>query len=82
MSVLGSLLAIGFALAFGVVAVLVIWGSAIALQQEVVRGFESVPASGSGKAMTLLGLALPLLGAAVLAALSAVRIFAVALGSG
>jgi len=78
----GSLLAIGFALAFAVVAVLVIWGSAIALQQEVVRSFESVPASQSGKALTMLGLALPLLGAAVLAGLSAVRIFAVALGLG
>lgn len=80
MAILGSLLAIGFALAFAVVAGLVVWGGAVALQREVVRSFASVPASGAGKGLTLLGLALPMLGAALLSAYAAIQIFLVALG--
>lgn len=82
MTILGVLLAIVFAIAFAVVAALVAWGSTVALQQEVVRSFVSVPASGGGKTLTLLGLALPVIGAALLSALAAVRIFAVAFGIG
>lgn len=72
MSILGGLIAIGAALAFGAVAVFIVWGSWIALQREIANGFVSAPASsGAGRALTVIGLWGPLLAAAILSLLGA-----------
>ncbi|MCU0491405.1 MAG: hypothetical protein MUD01_07450 [Chloroflexaceae bacterium] len=83
MAILGSLIAIAAAVAFGAVAVFVVWGSIVAHRSEVAKGFvSSPPAAPAGRLLTLVGLWVALLGAAVLSGLAAIRIFQVAFGLG
>lgn len=82
MALLGSLIAIGAALAFAVIGGLLIWGSWNTLNQEVPRGFVSVPPSAVDRLLTLGVLVIPSVAAAVLSLLGAWRILLVALGAG
>ncbi len=82
MAILGSIMAIGFALAFAAVGILVLWGGFLALRQEIGRSFVYAPTSGSGRLLTILGLLVPMLGAATLSLLAAGWIVMIALGLG
>jgi TRAP-type C4-dicarboxylate transport system permease small subunit len=82
MFVLGSLIAIGAAVAFATIGILTLWGGWHAFQQELQRGFVSENTSAGERALTLILVGLPLVGAAVFGLLSALRIAAVAVGAG
>lgn len=82
MTILGGIIAIGSALGFVVVALVIIWGVRRALQREVTTSFRSVPPPPANRVLTVLGVVLPALGAALLALLGAARIVQVALGLG
>jgi hypothetical protein len=80
MFIIGSLIALGAALVFAAVAGLLAWGGALALRQELLRGFVVVPPSSAERLLTLALVVLPLFGAALLSFLAAWRIAMVALG--
>jgi hypothetical protein len=80
MSVLGSIIALGAALAFVAVAVLLIWGGYLALRDEVRRSFIITRPGPAARALDLLLIVGPLLGAALLSLLGAGKIALVALG--
>lgn len=82
MMFLGSLIALGAALAFAALAALTLWGGWLAVRREVLRGFVSAAPAPAERTVTLLLIGLPLCGAALLAILAALRIAAVALGLG
>jgi hypothetical protein len=82
MTLIGSLIAVGSALAFLLVGALVWWGVTRALRREVAVGFRSRPPTSAGRVLALLAVALPAIGAALLALLAAARILLVAFGAG
>ncbi|NTV65494.1 MAG: hypothetical protein HGA65_18445 [Oscillochloris sp.] len=82
MAILGSIVCLGSALAFAVIAVLSVWATAQAIRQEVVYGFVSANPSPADRTLTLLMVGVPLAGVAALSLLSAVRFALVALGRG
>lgn len=81
-SILGSLLAIVTALAFVALAGLLAWGGRETLRGEIQRGFTSAPPAPIDRVLTVLGLTLPLAGAALLSLLAGGRILLVALHLG
>lgn len=80
MALLGSLIALGAALAFAALGVLTLWGGWLAIRREVVRGFVSTAPAPVERIGTLLLIGVPLAGAALLSLLAAIRITVVALG--
>lgn len=79
---IGSLVAVGAALAFLLVGALVWWGVRRALGCEVAASFRSRPPTPAGRVLTLLAVAIPAAGVALLALLAAARILLVAFGAG
>ncbi|MBX0330155.1 hypothetical protein K2Z83_21025 [Oscillochloris sp. ZM17-4] len=82
MSILGSIIALGAALAFAAIAVLAVWGGLEAVRREILRGFVSANPGPADRALTLLLVGVPLAGVAAIGLLSAVRVALVALGLG
>jgi hypothetical protein len=82
MVLLGSIIAIGAAAVFVLVAALVWWGVSRALRGELRPGLRSVPLPPGRRVLTVLAIALPAAGAALLALLAAGRILLVAVGAG
>jgi hypothetical protein len=82
MSILGSIIAIGSALAFAGIALLAVWGGLRAIRQELLRGFVSANPGAADRAITILLVGVPLAGVAALGLLAAVRLTLVALGLG
>ncbi len=81
MSILGSIIAIGAALAFAAIGVITIWAGYLTWNDEVRRGFVSRPeTSPGGRTLTAVGLAIPIVGVAVLSLLGAVQTLLVGLG--
>lgn len=80
MALLGSLVALGAALVFAVVALLLGWGGAVTVQRELRASFRHSPPRGSEGWLTLLFTVGPLFGAALLSLFAAAKISLVALG--
>lgn len=80
MSALGSIIALGAALAFAVVAALLVWGGYLTLRDELRRSFIVNPPAPAARAFNVLLFVGPLLGAALLSLLAAGKIALVALG--
>jgi hypothetical protein len=82
MSILGSIIALGAALAFAGMAILAVWGGLQAIRSELLRGFVSANPSVADRAITVLLVGVPLAGVAAIGLLSAVRVARVAFGLG
>ncbi|NJN18160.1 MAG: hypothetical protein HC822_18785 [Oscillochloris sp.] len=82
MAVLGSVIALGAALAFVAVSGLLFWGGWIMLQRELLRGFVSAAASPGERVLTVLLTVVPLIITACFSLLAAGRIALVAVGLG
>nr|WP_044199595.1 hypothetical protein [Oscillochloris trichoides] len=82
MAIIGSLIALGAALAFIAMAGFSVWGTLQAVRDELMVGFISTNPSAAERSLTLLLVGLPLAGVAVLGLLSAVRMIQVAFGLG
>jgi hypothetical protein len=82
MSILGSIICLGAALAFAAMALLAVWGGLRAIRRELLRGFVSANPGAADRALTLLLVGVPLAGVAAIGLLSAVRLTLVALGLG
>lgn len=82
MALLGSLIALGAALAFAALSLFTLWAGWLAVRREVLRGFVSAAPPPAERTLTLLLIGVPLIGAALLGLLAALRIAAVALGVG
>ena len=80
MAILGSLVAIGAAVAFAAMGGLVLWGGWIMLRREVFTGFISAQPSPLERAFTLVCTALPLLVVGLFGIATAARFFALAFG--
>lgn len=80
--VLGSIVALGAALAFVVIVLSSAWGTFQAIRDEVLRGFVRENPPFADRATTLLFVSVPLLGVLTLGLLSVARLFLVALGMG
>jgi hypothetical protein len=82
MAILGSIIALGAALAFAAIAGLAVWGGLQAIRHELLRGFVSANPGPADRALTLLLVGVPLAGVAAIGLLGAVRVALVALGLG
>jgi hypothetical protein len=82
MAILGSLIALGAAVAFVVIVGLAVWGGLLAIRQELLRGFVSANPGPADRALTLLLVGVPLAGVAAIGLLGALRLALVALGMG
>ena len=82
MAILGGIIGLGAALAFLVLAGLVVWGTLRAIRGELAADYRSSPPTGGDRLLALLGIVLPALAAALLAFLGGARIVQVALGLG
>ncbi len=82
MALIGSLIALGAAIVFAVVAIATLWGGWQAVQRELLRGFVSTNPSIGERIWSILLTVLPLVGAALLGLLAAWRIAQVAFGLG
>jgi len=82
MALLGSLIALGAAFVFAVLAIATLWGGWQAIQRELLRGFISTNPSSGERVWSLFLTVVPLLGVALLGLLAAWRIVQVALGLG
>jgi len=82
MAILGGIIAVVAALAFLLLAGLVVWGMWRAVSGELSTGPRSSPRSGAERLLALIASVLPALAAALLALLGAARILQVAFGSG
>ncbi|ACL24786.1 hypothetical protein [Chloroflexus aggregans] len=82
MGLIGSLIALGAAIVFAVVAIATLWGGWQAIQRELLRGFVSTNPSIGERIWSILLTVLPLIGATLLGLLAAWRIAQVAFGLG
>lgn len=82
MAILGSLIGVAAALAFVLLAALVVWGVGKAALSELVATNRSRPPTGTERVLALCGVLVPAIGAALLALLGGLRIVQVALGLG
>jgi hypothetical protein len=82
MYILGVLIAIGAAVAFAVIGVLVVWGGLATLRTEVQRDYLRTRAGVGAQATTALLVSLPLLITGVFGILAALRFLQVAFGLG
>ncbi|GIV91142.1 MAG: hypothetical protein KatS3mg055_3660 [Chloroflexus sp.] len=82
MALIGSLIALGAAIVFAVVAIATLWGGWQAIQRELLRGFVSTNPSIGERIWSILLTVLPLIGATLLGLLAAWRIAQVAFGLG
>jgi hypothetical protein len=82
MFILGSIIALGSAIAFAGMALLAVWGGLQAIRHELLRGFVSANPGAADRAITILLVGVPLAGVAAIGLLGAVRITLVALGLG
>lgn len=81
MNIVGIFFAIGAGLAFVAIGILVLWGSWLALRNEVLPSFvSSPPRTPGGRELTILGLVVPLIGAAFLSLQAGVGFVMMALG--
>lgn len=82
MAILGSMIALGAAVAFAAIALLAVWGVAQAIRGELLRGFVSANPGPLDRTLTLLLVGVPLVGVVALGLLGALRIALVAVGLG
>jgi hypothetical protein len=82
MAILGSIICLGVAIAFVVIAGLAVWGTVQAIRLEILRGFVSANPGPADRALTLILVGVPLAGVAAISLLSAVRMALVAVGAG
>ena len=82
MAILGSIIALGAAVAFALIVVLAVWGAALAIRDEVLRGFVSANPGPADRVLTLLLVGVPLAGVAAIGLLGALRVALVAIGQG
>lgn len=82
MLIFGLIIALGAAFAFAAIAGLIIWGGLMAIRGEVQRDFVSSPSTPVGRILTIVGLALPMVGASLLAFLAAGRILQMVISGG
>ncbi len=82
MSFLGSIIAMGAALVFLLLAGVTAWGGWVTLRSETRREAADAPLVRTGRLFVILGLALPLGGVALFSLLAAGRILLVALRLG
>lgn len=82
MALIGSLIALGAAIVFAVVAIATLWGGWQAIQRELLRGFVTTNPSIGERIWSILLTVLPLVGATLLGLLAAWRIAQVAFGLG
>ncbi|MEI7771814.1 MAG: hypothetical protein WCI67_17610 [Chloroflexales bacterium] len=78
MSILGSIICLGAALAFVAIVVIAVWGGLRAIRRELLRGFVSARPGAADRVITLLLVGVPLAGVAAIGLLSAVRLALVA----
>ncbi|MEI6776976.1 MAG: hypothetical protein WCK70_08745 [Chloroflexales bacterium] len=82
MSILGSIICLGAALANAGISILAVWGGLQAIRRELLRGFISANPSAADRTMTILMVGAPMAGVAFIGMLSAVRMIIVAFGLG
>ncbi|MEI7644437.1 MAG: hypothetical protein WCJ55_09165 [Chloroflexales bacterium] len=82
MSILGSIICLGAALAFAGIALLAVWGGSQAIRHELLRGFVSANPGVADRVLTILLVGVPLVGVAAIGLLSAIRMTMVAFGQG
>jgi hypothetical protein len=81
MVIIGALITLGAALAFLGVGALALFGGANATQQQVVPGFRPDRPSAAERALTLLGVWVPILLIATLCLLAAIKMLQVVAGA-
>jgi hypothetical protein len=81
MLIIGVLITLGGAIAFLAVGALTLFGGANATQRQIVPGFQPDRPSAAERALTLLGVWLPILLIATLCLLTAIKMLQVVAGA-